>query len=246
MFTFFGEFLTVTWSSFLLHLILTCLVCWMVHHFVFRHYFQKAIRAYVPFVFGFFVSFYYMGHSFVGAYQNKLVNDFNQVRAQQAQAEREQRVQASVKVKEEFLKSIDQMVQNPQLITKENKEKLSKGINEAFGGNNQWTEAGNSIFTAFACQKFFLKDALEAQKSKKFVKSEDRAKCENYDGSFFNREKLVTADQGKGNDTVIRSIASQEKVPFGGGEPKKVTEDMLQENLKKQDQLIENLKQIFQ
>lgn len=150
-----------------------------------------------------------------------------------------------LKMKNEFLTNLDQLVAKPEQITPQNRNELFQKYSMLFPQPQQdLTNYFNNISRFYDCQQSFFEDALQAMKTKKTVKSERRKACQEADGSFFVRQTLIPAEQSKSDDEVISTLAKGKKVVREGKELT-ITQEMLQQNIARQQKNKEVLRALF-
>jgi hypothetical protein len=147
--------------------------------------------------------------------------------------------------KNEFMKILDQLVANQSQLNAEVKKKVFEEYKDLFpNGAKDKQVYYQNLATFVDCNIAYFEDAKQALKTKKNQKSEKRQKCQEMDGMFFNRAKLVPPEQAKVNDQVIETIAKGKKIVEDNKEVQ-INEGILQQALENQNKSLETLKIIF-
>lgn len=151
----------------------------------------------------------------------------------------------ALKLKNEFLSSLEKFVAQPNQITPQNRNELFNRYAVLFPNpQNDLNIYFSNIAKFYDCQQFFYEDALQAMKTKKIAKSEKRKECHSADGSFFNRKNLIPEVQAKADDEAIESLAKGKKIVRDGKEVT-VTEGLLQQQIAAQQKNKEVLRALF-
>jgi hypothetical protein len=185
-------------------------------------------------------------NSLVGYYQSGLINSAV-ADARQTQQGAEQQPVTEAQLKQSFLNDVDTLVQNPQQITPELKQKLFTAYSKLFpNGKTDLENTYKAVNSVYQCQRLFWEDAMASYKSKKAIKSDERKECEGVAGSFFNREKLLPPEVVKRNDDLIKTFSERKRLPASDGKEIEFKEAEIRQSLDAQAKAAENLKKIFE
>lgn len=147
-------------------------------------------------------------------------------------------------LKEFFLRTIESIVANPVSVPEASRASIFKDFAVLFpNGQADIKTFGQSILSAYECQKLLFDDALASHSQKKPVKSTARDNCEKASGAFFNRERLIPAEVAANNAKLIDEIVEYAK----SGKPSAQIGDInsLKAEADRQNRRIQVLKEFF-
>ena len=199
-----------------------------------------------PVLFATFFSLVFCGYNFMTIYNGNTLYTASNAKAQNQQQTAQQPMDPVLKMKADFLAQIEGAIQNPKLITKEFKTKLFKDFSKLFSNKDAKQSYKKAISEVYGCQKVFWEDALAAYKTKHTVKSDSRKECENLNGEFFNRPKMIPEETAKVNDKLMEQIASNQRLPASDGKTVELSEKMVQSALEAQRLALEAVNSIFE
>ncbi len=145
----------------------------------------------------------------------------------------------------EFLKTVEELIQNPIQLTSDKKKKVFADYGDLFKSASDKMEAAKAIADVYKCQKFFWEDALASFHAKRPIKSEARKDCETLSGAYFNRDKLLPANLVTNNDQALKSLAERKPIPGEDGKVVEVNEKMLRDALDAQAKAIDTVGKLF-
>jgi hypothetical protein len=152
-----------------------------------------------------------------------------------------------MKMKGEFLKSVEMVIRNPETNTPEFKKKVFADFKDLIPKDKAArAEFAKPLLNLINCQRYFWEDALASYKSKKVIKSESRVACENLDGAFFGRKTLVPPEGIARNEEMLNKFAKHEQVPGPDGKPVDVKEDLLREAYDAESRAHSNVKALLE
>lgn len=223
-------------------------VCWwgitkVYHHFHFRWE--------APAIVGTCFSFYMIGTTLVGYYQNQVVANYRdqQVAAnnQTQQNQPQQKLDPANQLKANFLNGLAGIVNAPEKATPEAKDKLFKEYAELFKDPAAKEEYVKNIGAVLECDKFFWEDAFASFKSGKAIRSDSRKDCENAEGKFFLREKLMMPEDLKARENTLQKLLTDKRLPASqnSNDTVVVNEKMLRDRIEAEGKKIETLKKLF-
>jgi hypothetical protein len=232
--------------SFVIQLFVTVAFGFAVWWIVRRYRPQWQLAWELPVFVGAAFSIYTSAMAVVTLHQNHdlaaVQQGFAQASAPQAQAQ----VDPALRMKQDFLKTVDALAGVPDQITPDNTKKLFDSFAALFPKGDKDRETyENAILAAYSCQQFFIEDALSSMKFGKALKSDDRKHCEAQDGAFFARQTLVPPDVAKGNDDFVEHMAAHKPVAGPGGKQVEITEAMIRGDLENQIRKSQAVKRIF-
>lgn len=190
-----------------------------------------------PALAAFALTFYAFATAALNIHHNGLLVGYHQAQtqaaaqAQQAAPTNTQPIDPVVQLKNEFLRAIEQLANDPSQITEENLKKFDAAFAPLFKTDADRAKVYGSVKKYYDCQRYFWEDAMASYKAKTIVKSDSRKDCEKEDGTFFEREKLFTADMIKSNETAISNMAARKRVPASDGKDIELTEEMIRQSL---------------
>lgn len=250
-----SEYMKVLWAPFFFHLFFFTTLFFCSWFLVTRFYRHWTFHWQVPVGLGFLFSFGVFGNTMITAYQNKLAYDAQPKQADQAsqapgQAQQpaapSPEDQARIQAKQEFLKAIDALVQNPTLVTPDTKNQLFQKYSPILGADDKARKSTiGSLVAAYECQAHFLSDFQKSIEKKKVYKSSNREACQKLDGAFFGRELLITPEMAKSNDDVIDKAVKTQRVPAADGKEQIVTVESIQASFEAQSKAVQIVKSIL-
>ncbi|MBX9768234.1 MAG: hypothetical protein K2X47_13250 [Bdellovibrionales bacterium] len=251
-----SEYVKILWAPFFFHLFFFTTLFFASWFLVTRFYRHWTFHWQVPVGLGFLFSFGVFGNTMITAYQNKLAYDAQpkqadqastQAQGQQQPAAPSQEEQAKIQAKQEFLKAIDALVQNPTLVTPDTKNQLFQKYAPILGADEKARKSNiHSLIAAYECQAHFLSDFQKSIEKKKVYKSSNREACQKVEGTFFGRDFLITAEMVKSNDDVIDKAVKTQRVPAADGKEQVVTAESIQASLDAQNKAVQIVKSILQ
>lgn len=238
------KLLLPSFAGYWIFLICLASLTWYVWTRVYTHW---VFRWQGPFLVATVFSFSVWGHTLLNMYQNGVLATFQQNVQAAAQQANQKPVDVALQMKDQFLKNVEYLIQNPDQITPENKKKLFDGFAQLFPkGRTDREMAAGQIEGVYKCQRYFWEDALATYKAKKVVKSDATEECGTLSGTFFNRPKLVSQDAVKANDETLANLAKHKRLPTSDGKDVEVTEKMLRDAVENQIKAAQAARRIFE
>lgn len=224
---------------------LCVLACCVWYGFT-RAYRQFAFKWQVPVLFATAVSFYMCVNTVTALYQNSLLQSHQQAMAPASAAKNVAQADPGTQLKQNFLNTVEKMIQNPGSITPEAKKKLFTEHAALFKDKNTRGIFQKAVSDVYHCERVFWEDAFASFKAKQVVKSDSRKECETASGAFFNREKLLPGETVKQKEATIASFAARKRVPASDGKQIEVNEAMLRDAVEGQNKNLDTIKKIFE
>jgi len=135
-----------------------------------------------------------------------------------------------LRMKAEFLKSVEQVIRNPDSATPDYKKKVFADFKDLIPKEKSARVVfSKPVLDLISCQRTFWEDAMASYKAKKVVKSEDLTACEKESGSFFGRQTLLPPEAVKHNDEMLEKISKHEPITGPDGKSVELKEDMLRD-----------------
>jgi hypothetical protein len=248
-----GEYMKVLWAPFFIHIIFFTALFFTSWFLVTRFYKNWTFHWQVPVGLGFLFSFGVFGNTMISAYQNKLAYDAQPKQADQASQAQPQapgqpspQEQAAIQGKQEFLKAVEALVQNPSLVTPETKNQLIQKYGAVLGPDEKARKSSlASLVAAYECQAHFLSDFQKSIEKKKLYKSSNRDACQKVDASFFGRDFLVTSDMSKANDEAIDKAIKTQRLPAADGKDQPLNVESIKASLAAQNNAVQIVKSIL-
>lgn len=148
-----------------------------------------------------------------------------------------------VRVRQEFLKMVEQLVGNPNQVTPEVRQQVISSFQGIFGNQQLSQLYKQNIANFFLCGKAYMVDAIKSVEQKKEIKSADQATCAALTGEFFGRQKLIPDEFAKPYVETI-TMVSRGRMPAAKVFPGGV--DDIKRNLQRQDTALQVLAFLFQ
>lgn len=114
--------------------------------------------------------------------------------------------------KQEFLRSVEFLANNPTQYNNEIKARLFQQFQSLFPkGIEDVKVFRQEIGNAFLCQLALNEDALNTAKQKKKIRSEPTEQCSKLPGAFFGRQQLIPAEIMQNHDKMLDLIVKGDK-----------------------------------
>lgn len=95
------------------------------------------------------------------------------------------------KVRQEYLKVIDQIMSNPQQLNEQVRQKIFESFQGVYRNPKMQQFYKTNLANFVLCSRAYVKDAYDTLSQKKEVRSKDQEECSKITGEFFNRPKLL-------------------------------------------------------
>jgi hypothetical protein len=199
----------------------------------------RNIQWYAALILGVLLSIYHSGTLVLG------VVDFSKTPASApaATAAPSDKEKAQLELKGQFFQEMDRLTSAPDTITAEAKTQLFSKFASIIQNADDKKVFADNITHVYDCQRYFLMDLQVSQKIKSAIKSQQRIDCENSDGRFFNREKLLAPEVITGNQKLIDTVTKKNMTPE---EEKLLSADAIAKALELQEKRLVGVKKIFE